>query len=106
MGARKSCDRSKKCLQREGAQCIDPEVRQPIYALGSSKVRENPLHEIEKALAARGDVGAVLDVARRPVALGRDVASLVEQGIERLEDERFVPRFFRLAHLSLLIHEG
>src|SRR5580700_7345365 len=55
--------------------------------------RRHALDEVEEALAAARDVRAVLDVGGRPVALSRDVVSLVEQGVEGLEDKRFVFRF-------------
>ena len=45
----------------------------------------------------------MLDVVGRPIALGRHVVTLVEQGIERLEDERLVFRWSRLLHVVLLI---
>src|SRR5882724_10885362 len=60
--------------------------------------RRHALDEVEEALAARSDVRAVLDVGGRPVALSRDVVSLVEQGIEGLEDECLIPLLFRLTH--------
>jgi hypothetical protein len=34
----------------------------------------------------------MLDVVGRPIALSRNIVALVEQGIERFEDERFVLR--------------
>ena len=40
----------------------------------------------------------MLDVGGRPVALSRDVVSLVEQGIEGLKYECLVPLLFRLTH--------
>jgi hypothetical protein len=44
----------------------------------------------ELAVAARRDVGAVLDVAIRPVAFGGRVVSLVELRVEGFENERLV----------------
>jgi hypothetical protein len=58
--------------------------------------RRQALDEIEEALAAGSDVRAVLDVCGRPVALSRDIVSLVEQGIEGLKDECLIPLLFRL----------
>jgi hypothetical protein len=46
--------------------------------------------EIEQAVAARRDVGAVLDVALRPEALGGGIVPLVEQRIEAFQHERLV----------------
>src|SRR5947208_7094394 len=60
--------------------------------------RRHALDEVEEALAAGSDVRAVLDVCRRPVALSRDVVSLVEQGIEGIKYECLIPLLFRLAH--------
>jgi hypothetical protein len=60
--------------------------------------RRHALDEVEEALAAGGDVRAVLDIGGRPVALSRDIVALVEQGIEGPQDQGFVLRFFRLAH--------
>src|SRR5207245_2149400 len=56
------------------------------------------LDEVEEALAATGDVRAVLDVGGRPVALSHDVVALVEQGIESLKYECLIPPLFRLTH--------
>src|SRR5437660_12646690 len=56
------------------------------------------LDEVEEALAAGSDVRAVLDIGGRPVALSRDVVSLVEQGIEGLKYECLIPLLFRLTH--------
>src|SRR6266481_2516128 len=53
--------------------------------------RRHALDEVEEALAATRNVRAVLDVCGRPVALSRDVVSLVEQDIEGLEYECLVP---------------
>ena len=47
-------------------------------------------NKIEQAIAARRDMGAVLDVAVRPEALRGSVVALVEQGVEGFEYERLV----------------
>src|SRR5438132_4092298 len=60
--------------------------------------RRHALDEVEEALTAGSDVCAVLDVYGRPVALRRDVVSLVEQGIEGLKYECLIPLLFRLTH--------
>src|SRR5438132_27888 len=60
--------------------------------------RRHALDEVEKALAARSDMRAVLNVCGRPVALSRDVVSLVEQGIEGVEHQCLIPLLFRLTH--------
>src|SRR5439155_27149305 len=65
--------------------------------------RRQALDEVEEALAAGSDVRAVLDVRRRPVALSREVVSLVEQGIEGLKYECFIPLLCRLTHNDLLV---
>src|SRR6266849_10447590 len=60
--------------------------------------RRQALDEVEEARAAGSDVRAMLDVCGRPVALSRDVVSLVEQGIEGLKYECLIPLLFRLTH--------
>ena len=61
--------------------------------------RGTTLDEVEEAFAARLDVGAVLDVVRRPITLGRLVMPFVEECVECFEDERLV-HFRRRRHLS------
>src|SRR6266404_5098331 len=58
----------------------------------------NALDKVEKTLTARLDMGAVLNVVRRPVALGRRIVPLVEQCVEGREDQRLVLLFNRLIH--------
>ncbi len=55
-------------------------------------------NEIEKALATRFDMSAVLNVVGRPVALSRSIVPLVEQCVEGLKDKIFVLLFNRLIH--------
>ncbi len=43
--------------------------------------------EIEQTLPARSDVGAVLDVTRRPIFLGRGVVAFVEEKVERSQNQ-------------------
>src|SRR5260370_4517062 len=62
--------------------------------------RRHALDEVEEALAAGSDARAVLDVVGRPVPLGRDIVSLVEQGIDGLKYECLIPLLFRLTHGS------
>src|SRR6266403_1742611 len=64
--------------------------------------RRDTLYETEKAFTTRLDVSAMLDVVGRPIALSRSVVALVEQRIERFEDERFVFRRRSSFHLVLL----
>jgi len=45
------------------------------------------LDQIEETIAAGLDMSAVLNVVGRPVALSRRIVSLVEEGIEGLEDK-------------------
>src|SRR5215471_3556183 len=61
--------------------------------------RRGRLHQVEQPLPARSDVGAVLDVAGRPVPFGGRVIPLVEERVERFEGQGLVPGFFRLAHV-------
>src|SRR6266851_4591734 len=56
------------------------------------------LDEIEQTLTTRCDMSAMLDVVGRPVALSRRVIALVEEGIERLKDNRLIFRFSCLFH--------
>ncbi len=44
----------------------------------------------EKALATWRDVGAMLNIVGRPEPFGRDVVPLIEQGLERLTDDRVI----------------
>jgi hypothetical protein len=55
--------------------------------------RGHALDQIEQAFASGRDVSAVLDVVGRPEALSCDVVTLIEQGVECLEDKRLVFRF-------------
>src|SRR6266403_1258646 len=50
--------------------------------------RRKALDEIEQALTTGSNVRAVLDVVRGPKPLGSRVVTLVEQRIERFQDER------------------
>src|SRR5207244_13280087 len=63
-----------------------------------SQRRRHALDQVEEALATGSDVRAVLDVGGRPVALRRDVVSLVEQGIEGLKYECLILLVVRLTH--------
>src|SRR6185295_15465732 len=56
------------------------------------------LDEVEEALAAGSDVCAVLDVCGRPVALRRDIVSLVEKGIEGFEHHCLVIILYQCTH--------
>jgi len=61
--------------------------------------RREAFNEVEKSLPARGDVGAVLDVIRRPEPLGRSIVSFIEESVEGLEGQRLISGFLRLAHV-------
>src|SRR5262249_44142579 len=56
------------------------------------------LDEIEQAATARADVGTVLDVIRRPIARCGLVVALIEEPIERFEDQRLVRLFNAVRH--------
>jgi hypothetical protein len=58
--------------------------------------------QVEQALAAWPDMSAVLNVVRGPEPLGAGIVALIEQGIEGLEDEDFVPLGCGLGRVSLL----
>src|SRR5260370_11614644 len=58
----------------------------------------NALDEIEQTFTTRCDMSAVLNIVRRPVALSRRVIALVEEGIERLKENRLIFRFTCLFH--------
>src|ERR1700730_143643 len=57
--------------------------------------------EVEQALSAGGDMSAVLDVAVGPELFGGRVVALVEERIERLQDNRFVLLGSGFRHWSL-----
>ena len=63
------------------------------------------LDEIKQALTTGSNVRAVLDVVRRPKLLGSGLVTLVEQRIERFQDNRFVFRLNCTIHgyVSLLL---
>src|SRR6266566_6918008 len=65
--------------------------------------RRSAFDEIEETIAAGLDMSAVLNVVGRPVALSRHIVSLVEEGIEGLEDKRFVARLLGPTHILLQI---
>src|SRR5271154_5619936 len=49
-----------------------------------------PANKIEQSVAARWNVGAMLDIAVRPEALSGGIDALVEQRIEGFENQRLV----------------
>ena len=53
------------------------------------------LDKFEEPLAPRRDMSTVLDIGGRPETLGRGVVPLVEERVERVQDERFVLCFGR-----------
>src|SRR5882757_1422239 len=57
------------------------------------------LDQIKQAVTAGQDMCAVLDIARRPEALGGRVVTLVEQGFKRGEDELDAVLFAGLGHV-------
>src|SRR5260370_40575797 len=60
--------------------------------------RREALYEVEQALSARLDMSAVLNVVRRPITFRCRIVTLIEQRVERLEDEHFVLFVNRLIH--------
>src|ERR1700675_900877 len=71
-------------------------VRNDIVALGhdqlvlvAQRLGRRP-DEVEQSVAARRDVRAVLDIAVGPEPFGGRVLALVEERIERLQDNRLV----------------
>src|ERR1700730_3197743 len=60
------------------------------------------LDEIEQTVAARCDMSAVLNVVRRPVALGRYVVPFIEESVKSLKNECLVLFLFTLAHCFFL----
>jgi hypothetical protein len=63
-------------------------LRGPVDAISFSRGK--------RPMTDRGS--AVLDVVRRPIALGRGVVMLVEQCVKSFKDKRFIFRFGRLTH--------
>src|ERR1700756_5125053 len=51
--------------------------------------RRGGLDQVEQAVASRLDVGAVLNVFRGPKSLRTGIVSLIEEGIECLQYDRF-----------------
>jgi hypothetical protein len=49
-----------------------------------------PANKIEQSIAARRNVGAMLDIAVRPEALSGGIVALIEQRIEGFENQRLV----------------
>ena len=62
------------------------------------------LDEFEQSFASRLDVGAVLNILGRPVALRRNVVPFVEQGVEGFEHECFVFFLSRLCQSASLLN--
>jgi hypothetical protein len=74
-------------------QFTDP--RAEITALVPTIVfqcRREAFYQTEKAVTTGLNVSAMLKVVARPIALGSHIITLVEQRIERLEDQCFVFR--------------
>ena len=64
--------------------------------------RRHALDEVEEAVAARGNVCAVLDVVGLPIPLSRRIVPLIEQRVEGLKDQCLIPLLCRLTHNDLL----
>src|ERR1700730_13860142 len=62
--------------------------------------------KVEQAVAAGRNVSAVLDVAVGPEPFGGSVVALVEERIERLQDERLVLLGRCLSHVGLRLLGG
>src|SRR5258707_2839793 len=62
--------------------------------------RRDALDELKEAVTTRFDMGAVLDVVGRPIALSRCVVSLIKQRVESFKYKRFIFRFNRLIHCT------
>src|SRR5690349_1874387 len=58
--------------------------------------------QVEQTFATRRNVRAALDIFWRPIFLSGSVVPLVKQGVECVEDQRFVFLRYRLAHNSFL----
>jgi hypothetical protein len=52
--------------------------------------RRNAFDEIEEAVPARRDIGAVLNISGRSETFSGRIVALVEQRVERFEDSRLV----------------
>src|SRR5258708_36529728 len=64
------------------------------------------LDEIEQALTTGSNVRAVLDVLRWPKLLGSRVVTLVEECVERFQDEGLVLFGYSLRHLDSFLSLG
>src|SRR5215471_7740932 len=63
-----------------------------------SDSRWKRLHQPEQPLSPRGNMPAVLDIVRRPHCFRGCKVSLVEQGIEALDDESLILLLKSLIH--------
>jgi hypothetical protein len=68
-------------------QRTNPEVRQPIYALGSSKVRENPSYAIISTVEHKNTEHLGQDLDRRLLEIGRKVDPHHEQVTDMYAEE-------------------
>src|SRR5882757_7104028 len=76
--------------RRRWPEAAEPPMQYNEIAGGRRKMilvaqrRRQRLDQVKEPVPARRDMGAVLDVTRRPEPLGGGVVALVEKGIERV----------------------
>jgi hypothetical protein len=86
----------------------EPAMRDHVVALGDDELVLvfqrvwRRADQVEQAVAAGRDVGAVLDIAIRPETLGGDVVALVKKGFESLQHEGPILFLDCLRHVILL----
>jgi hypothetical protein len=64
------------------------------------------LDKFEEPLAPRRDMSTVLDIGGRPETLRRGVVPLIEERVERLQDERFLLCLAVAMALHLLVRKN
>jgi hypothetical protein len=87
-------------------------VEHDIVAVGDDRgvivmqLFRRSLDKFEEPLAPRRDMSTVLDIGGRPETLRRGVVPLIEERVERLQDERFLLCLAVAMALHLLVRKN